>query len=608
MSSNHQTRTCLEAALQYLSEGKSVIPVRTWELGKDGKANKKPCVPWREYAKRLPTEAEVRNWWDQFPEAGVAIVCGAVSNMVVVDLDARGGADMDVSKWEDTFTVESPGGMHLIYSHPGETVRPSAGKLGQGVDVRGDDSYIITAPTVRADGGEYRVADPLPVAKYPYLKVAAEVPDLSFSTQESWAEKVLKEGVQEGGRNDTLARLAGLFASRNFPEPAALAQLSLWNENRCKPPIDHAELVTTVRSIYHKELQKRAGSQKKPEEMPIQLLRFTDFLEKYGGVEIEWLIKDWVPKASIGFVVSPPECYKSWLTGDIAASIVTGEPLLGQFPIEETGPVVVMQQEDHHGQTAERYRIQLLAKGNGSIPEQAQDLWIQQDRDFHFDNADSMKRLEEMIAEIKPALVIIDPLYACVDTKDSMVAAARSMKPLKELRDRYGTCFLLVHHAGKSKTMDFDRERAWGSQFLNAFVEFGMQIAKPDDAQTLTKRHFKMCGTPGYVSVDWHINTRDGASEYRPNCRELRSDEVEEIVSKYNSRRSGEAKAEREGGYEVVQDPTVVVRDLLQKNGPMERAALLQESGLSRKDLKTALDELMHLGSVGKSGKLLAWL
>jgi len=74
---------CLDAALRYLGLGLSVIPIEP-----RGKA---PLVPWKEFQGRRPTRALVVNWYRRWPDAGVAVVCGRISGLVVLDADPRNG-------------------------------------------------------------------------------------------------------------------------------------------------------------------------------------------------------------------------------------------------------------------------------------------------------------------------------------------------------------------------------------------------------------------------------------------------------------------------------------------------------------------------------------
>src|SRR5688572_14460750 len=86
----------LKPALALWRRGLSVIPVPLPRPGcspgrpGDGKV---PLIAWREYQTRLPTEAELRDWFGGEP-VNLAIVCGQVSGVVVVDAD-----DRDALKW-----------------------------------------------------------------------------------------------------------------------------------------------------------------------------------------------------------------------------------------------------------------------------------------------------------------------------------------------------------------------------------------------------------------------------------------------------------------------------------------------------------------------------
>ena len=60
------TKTKLDAALEYLERGWSIIPIKP--------EGKRPAIKWREYQDRLPTEDEVNGWWGQWPNYDIAIV------------------------------------------------------------------------------------------------------------------------------------------------------------------------------------------------------------------------------------------------------------------------------------------------------------------------------------------------------------------------------------------------------------------------------------------------------------------------------------------------------------------------------------------------------
>ena len=80
----------LKAALYYLSLGFSVIPVSQ---------DKKPLIDWKRYQEELPTEAVIRRWWSNWPDANIGLICGKISGIDVLDIDSEEGLDMVISEY-----------------------------------------------------------------------------------------------------------------------------------------------------------------------------------------------------------------------------------------------------------------------------------------------------------------------------------------------------------------------------------------------------------------------------------------------------------------------------------------------------------------------------
>lgn len=71
-----------------------------------------------------------------------------------------------------------------------------------------------------------------------------------------WAQLAL-EGVTEGTRNDTTARLAGHLLRRGVEPVVAAALLLAWNDARNRPPLPTAEVLAVVRSVAAREQTRR---------------------------------------------------------------------------------------------------------------------------------------------------------------------------------------------------------------------------------------------------------------------------------------------------------------------------------------------------------------
>src|SRR2546422_4314787 len=247
----------------YIGRGWSIIPIRP--------GDKRPLVRWEEFQHRHPSEAEAGAWFYRWREAGIGTVTGAISGLVVIDVDVRHGCDLALEHLEREHgrlatTVEcrtGGGGRHLYFAHPGGLVRNQVG-LAPGIDLRGDGGYIVAPPSLHASGLRYEWVD----GRAPGNTAVAPLPDwLLQKTLEGlprrdhpiayWRQLVC-DGVEAGERNNTIASLAGhLF--RHELDPAIVLELLLcWNRVRCRPPLvdeEVASVVTSIRRLHERDAQ-----------------------------------------------------------------------------------------------------------------------------------------------------------------------------------------------------------------------------------------------------------------------------------------------------------------------------------------------------------------
>ncbi len=82
------------------------------------------------------------------PDGLIAIRTGAVSGVLVVDIDPAHGGQLDRNLMTPTATVATGGGgWHLYYAHPGPPV-PSRSLPGHpGIDIKADGGYVVAPPS-----------------------------------------------------------------------------------------------------------------------------------------------------------------------------------------------------------------------------------------------------------------------------------------------------------------------------------------------------------------------------------------------------------------------------------------------------------------------------
>lgn len=227
------------AAVFYATHGIPVFPC----------AGKRPLTP-HGFKDATADLGQVRTWWKQHPEANMGTPTGLHS--FVLDVDLPDGP-ISLARLEKEFgplpnTLEQrtgSGGRHLFLALPqGIDVRNSAGKLGPGLDIRGNGGYVILPPSIHPNGAAYEWVNEL---------APAPAPDWLIQAMTTKAE--LPSGGPnpnlgpKGARNDTLNRLAFSFgqqvAKGDMPNKAARQIL---NQSARSAGLGTRETESTIRS------------------------------------------------------------------------------------------------------------------------------------------------------------------------------------------------------------------------------------------------------------------------------------------------------------------------------------------------------------------------
>jgi putative DNA primase/helicase len=167
MPNEIQRSTLKSHACAYAARGWAVFPT-TWILAGQcscgnptcTSAGKHPLVT-KGFESASTDESIVASWWDRWPRANIAIATGAISNLAVLDVDAKNGG---LITWDsiqgdnanvDAATVKTGGGgLHLYFEHPGDAIG-NRGNMRPGIDFRGDGGYVIAPPSGHASGQDY---------------------------------------------------------------------------------------------------------------------------------------------------------------------------------------------------------------------------------------------------------------------------------------------------------------------------------------------------------------------------------------------------------------------------------------------------------------------
>ena len=245
-------------ALWLCQQGCSVIPLNP--------RSKRPCgdllpiidgkASWKPYQEKKATEEEINGWFARKPDINIGLVCGYISGVVCIDVDGEIGQKWFVENmpeaklWQYT---SGPNKFHAFYKHPGENIRipPSVKMINDEIDIRGDGSYCVFAPSIHPSGKVYElraskdftcISDLTPC---PNLKIKKD-----YEPKHEDEYKIrFAEDIPEGQRDAGLTRLCGRWYAKGLSEDEVSALAHAFNTAHCKPPLGFAQVDKIVKSI-----------------------------------------------------------------------------------------------------------------------------------------------------------------------------------------------------------------------------------------------------------------------------------------------------------------------------------------------------------------------
>jgi len=165
------TNERLEAALAYARRGWAVLPLWTSverkcacgnpDCPSPGKHPIGPLVP-KGLKQATTDEAVIQRWWRAYPDANVGIATGKLSGIWAVDVDTvhEGDLSLEALLQEHGSLPKTPhsltggGGDHYVLVCPPDQEIGNC-KLAQGIDIKGENGYIVAPPSRHASGFEY---------------------------------------------------------------------------------------------------------------------------------------------------------------------------------------------------------------------------------------------------------------------------------------------------------------------------------------------------------------------------------------------------------------------------------------------------------------------
>lgn len=241
--------TVLEAALDYIQRGFSVLPILPGE--------KRPILRWEEFQIRKASPSEVEKWLKKYPGANIGIVCGKISGISVIDIDPRNGGRESIVRLKKeqrrlpkTTAISTPsGGYHAYYRYPKDRPVRTLHGIYPGVDLNSDKAYVVAPPSRLKNGKSYTLVEPWESLSAIPLWV------LELLKNQNRKSPLLKSGLKlfeplgEGKRNDTLFRYSCRIRVLGYDYEEAKVLVLHW-ARKCHPPLPEEETLALLESAW----------------------------------------------------------------------------------------------------------------------------------------------------------------------------------------------------------------------------------------------------------------------------------------------------------------------------------------------------------------------
>lgn len=491
----------LDAALDYAAAGYAVIPVK--------RSDKAPyTINGLDDATTNPST--IRQWWNWWPDANVAIVCGRASGyLFVIDVDIKPSkgkrGDIELEAWEAAHgefpetvrQITGSGGYHYFFHYPDIAKYKNKVDTLPGIDIRGDGAYVVVSPSVYEDGRIYKwdrdvsIIDAVEIAdaNESVIELLKQYPKESQHAADPARrrEHVSMKNVAEGMRNSVLYSTA--CAMRRYDIPYNAGYLACMEANNSwANPLPEYEVKKTFDSAYSHE----------PNEVNIYSVNGATAEYDENGKYIPKL----PPSFPIDSIINPPPLKPPIISGFLRegeAMLLSGSPKAGKSFLICQLALAVASGTDWVGQPCKQKNVLYIdAELSAEVAlNRMHDIWRRCDTVIPVfpDNLDikSTKNRSVSLGDIaddiehdpgRYGLVIVDPLYMFIDSdQNDNTQMKREMEMIKRIYAT-GASVIVNHHMTKGMQngkMSIDRASGAGviSRFFDSILT--LNLLQPED-------------------------------------------------------------------------------------------------------------------------------
>jgi hypothetical protein len=466
----------LKAALEYLNNHKSIIPVGD---------NKVPLIKWKEFQSRLPTVEEVTRWFTQWPTAGIGFLTGKINDVTVADCDTPllfEEINETIPEHTMTVTQKTPSqGGHFLFRYT-EDVQQSQTENKNEIHIRNDGGFIRIAPTPG-----YTLSEKLETTDW-LDPVPEEIKGLlnhngtgkvteGISTFQEEKARIL-QGVPEGSRDWDTFRYASSCIARGMNKEETLT-LCLSLNRKHIPPLSEKEIEVKVYSAWETHQRNHLGAGQ-------NLITKVDPRKRGDGKSLyeilaqpkeeeKYIVKPLLSRGDKGFVVSSYKMGKTLFLMQLALCLATGTAFLGM----DVKPAKVLYVRFELKDSRFNDRLSLMTAGLGGQDRIQVQPYFEMARGFNIQSDSDYRWLMGLVEKYQAEVLILDPFYKMIpfDLKDTANA-----KPVIDRLDSITGTYpdlltVIAHHlrkAGADEKNNWDQ--SYGPMFYFADADFQIRI------------------------------------------------------------------------------------------------------------------------------------
>lgn len=453
--------------------------------------NKIPLIKdWQRLATKDPTQ--IQKWVNEFGSQIGSWGCptGTINDIIVLDVDVKksnGFETLKGLKVPETLSQPTPsGGRHYFYKYPnGGGVYGNRVNFMPSLDCRGEGGFVcyygtdINVPIAHCPDWVLGATGKLSDLQAPAVTVRVD-PSIATSAIHVSLENIRNAAPGESNNvlNTESFKVGQLVASGSIPRDVAEQALFAAAKERGKPDY---EARATIKSGLD-------GGAKNPLTSPfsapvIQI-----------PIPAPPVIERWTPRQ---FTVSElmdrsklkkPQLHEDWSTEDIAITtadggvgkttmklfeavcLALGEDFLG-FPCVQRGKTLFITGEDtaaklgamlgaivqQMGLLSDKVKLETVL--SSIIVKKDADLCIiaKDKQGFLYANPTAMTRVLEAVQDIKPKLIVFDPISSFWGSESALNDMAKAViKFMSRLAEESGACVEMINHMGKVSSANKD--------------------------------------------------------------------------------------------------------------------------------------------------------